>query len=92
MPRGTIGGLHLNTGQILSEGNVYNFNVNVVDGGIQNHQEIEFELNPDGNVKIIYGTGATKPTKAPAPKQKTKQKENTTSKIVDNRDLLTEEK
>ena len=89
MPKGKIGGLHLNTGQILSEGNVYNFNVEVVDGGIQNQQEVEFELNPDGNVKIIYGTGANKPTNKPKP---TKKKENTTSKLVDNRELLTEEK
>lgn len=89
MHRGKIGGLHLNTGQILSEGNVYNFNVEVVDGGIRNHQEVEFELNPDGNVKIIYGTGANKPTNKPKP---TKKKENTTSKLVDNRELLTEDK
>lgn len=89
MHRGKIGGLHLNTGQILSEGNVYNFNVEVVDGGIQNQQEVEFELNPDGNVKIIYGTGANKPTNKPKP---TKKKENTTTQLVDNRELLTEEK
>jgi len=98
MSKGKIGGLHGNTGQILSEGNVYNFNVNVVDGVLKNHQEIEFELNDDGSVKVIYGTGATKPTKAPVPKQKQKQnkKENITSsspsKLVDNRDFLTEEK
>ena len=90
MSKGKIGGLHGNTGQILSEGNVYNFNVNVVDGVLKNHQEIEFELNDDGSVKVIYGTGATKPTKAPVPKQKIKQKENTVK--ADNRDFLTEEK
>jgi len=93
MLKGKIGGLHLNTGQILSEGNVYNFNVEIVDGGIRNHQEVEFELSPDGNVKIIYGTGANKPTNKPKP---TKKKENITSelagKLVDNRELLTEDK
>ena len=95
MPKGQIGGLHGNTGQILSEGNVYNFNVNIVDGGIKNRQEIEFELNDDGSVKVIYGIGATKPTKAPVSKQKQNKKENITSsspsKLVDNRELLTEE-
>ena len=89
MLKGKIGGLHLNTGQILSEGNVYNFNVEIVDGGVQNQQEVEFELNPDGNVKIIYGAGANKTTNKLKP---TKKKENTTSKLVDNRELLTEEK
>ena len=91
MSKGKIGGLHGNTGQILSEGNVYNFNVNVVDGVLKNHQEIEFELDETGDrIKVIYGTGATKPTKAPVPKQKIKQKENTVK--ADNRDFLTEEK
>jgi hypothetical protein len=99
MPKGTIGGLHGDTGQVLSEGNTYNFNINIVDGGLKNCQEIEFELDETGDrIKVIYGTGATKPTKAPAPKQKQKQnkKENITSsspsKLVDNRDFLTEEK
>ena len=54
MPKGKIGGFHLNTGQVLSEGNVYNFHINNVQGGIQNQQEIEFELDEDGNVKGIY--------------------------------------
>ena len=91
MPKGTIGGLHGGTGQVLSEGNIYNFNINIVDGGIKNRQEIEFELDETGDrIKVIYGTGATKPTKAPVPKQKIKQKENTVK--ADNRDFLTEEK
>jgi len=93
MPKGIVGGFHMYTGQVLSEGNVYNFNVNIVNGGIKNRQEVEFELDELGHIKVIYGTGATKPTKAPAPKKK--QKENNTSsspsKLVDNRDLLTEE-
>jgi len=94
MPKGIIGGLYGNTGQVLSEGNIYNFNVEIVDGGIRNQQEIEFELSPEGSVKVIYGTGATKPTKAPAPKQKQKQKENISSpsKLVGKNILLTEEK
>ena len=90
MSKGVIGGLSGNTGQILSEGNIYNFNVEIVDGGIRNQQEIEFELSQEGSVKVIYGTGATKPTKSPAPKSK--QKENTTSKLVGKNILLTEEK
>jgi len=91
MPKGTIGGLHGGTGQVLSEGNIYNFNINIVDGGIKNRQEIEFELDETGDrIKVIYGIGATKPTKAPVPKQKIKQKENTVK--ADNRDFLTEEK
>ena len=40
MPKGKIGGFHLNTGQVLSEGNIYNFHINNVQGGIQNQQEI----------------------------------------------------
>jgi len=97
MLKGKIGGLFGQTGQVLSEGNTYNFNINIVDGGLKNCQEIEFELDETGDrIKVIYGTGATKPTKAPAPKQKQNKKENITSsspsKLVDNRDLLTEEK
>ena len=85
MPKGKIGGFHLNTGQVLSEGNVYNFHINNVQGGIQNQQEIEFELDEDGNVKVIFGTGAQKPTKAPVKKESSSEKKNT--KV-----LLTEEK
>ena len=86
MPKGKIGGFHLNTGQVLSEGNVYNFHINNVQGGIQNQQEIEFELDDDGNVKLILGTGAQKPTKAPAKPKK----ENTSKKST--QVFLTEEK
>ena len=58
MPKGTIGGLHGDTGQVLSEGNTYNFNINIVDGGLKNCQEIEFELDETGDrIKVIYGTG-----------------------------------
>ena len=42
-----------------------NFNINIVDGGLKNCQEIEFELDETGDrIKVIYGTGATKPTGA----------------------------
>jgi len=53
MPRGKIGGYHGNVGQVLSEGNVYNFHINNVEGGISNGKEIDFELDGNGNVKII---------------------------------------
>ena len=85
MPKGKIGGFHLNTGQVLSEGNIYNFHFNNVQGGIQNQQEIEFELDDEGNVKVIFGTGAQKPTKAPVKKESSSEKKN--PKV-----LLTEEK
>jgi hypothetical protein len=86
MPKGKIGGFHLNTGQVLSEGNVYNFHINNVQGGIQNQQEIEFELDDEGNVKVIFGTGAQKPTKAPVQTKK----ENSSKKST--QVFLTEEK
>ena len=90
MKKGKIGGFHLNTGQILCEGNVYNFHIDNVQGGIQNQQEIEFQLDDEGNVKIIYGTGAQKPTKAPVLKQT--KKENSSSNMKDTKVFLTEEK
>ena len=88
MPRGKIAGLYGDLGQVVYEGNAYNFVTTIVDGGVKNHQEVEFEFDEKFNIKVIYGNGAKKP--APTPKKK--QKENTTSKLVDNRDLLTEEK
>ena len=87
MKKGKIGGLHLNTGQILSEGNVYNFNVNNVNGNIENQQEIEFELVDEGNVKVIFGTGAQKPKQEPV---QTKKENSATKKNT--RVFLTEEK
>ena len=86
MKKGKIGGLHLNTGQVLSEGNVYNFNMTNVNGSIENHQEIDFELDDEGNIKIIFGTGAQKPTKAPVQTKK----ENSSKKST--QVFLTEEK
>ena len=83
MAKGKIGGFHSGTGQVLSEGNVYNFNVNIVQGSITNQEEIEFELDENGKIKVIYGKGAEKPQ----PKKKKQESKNTPSKI-----LLTEEK
>ena len=89
MPKGKIAALYGEHGQVIHEGNAYNFVTTIVDGGVKNHQEVEFEFDETNfNIKVIFGNGAKKPE--PTPKKK--QKENTTSKLVDNRDLLTEEK
>ena len=81
MPKGKIGGFYGNNGQVLSEGNVYNFHLNVAQGSIENGKEIDFELDEHGNVKVIFGNGK--------PKKKSVKKETTNT---DTRDLLTEEK
>jgi len=86
MPTGKVGGLHGGMGQLVSEGNYYYFEMDSVEGFIQNGQEVTFELASNGSVKVIYGDGAKKPTNAPKPKQK----ENTAK--ADNRELLTEDK
>ena len=86
MPKGFIGGFHGNVGQVLSEGNIYNFNINIVKGVIANQQEVEYELDAEGNVKLIIGTGANKPVE-----QKEPQKETTSAKLR-KKSLLTEEK
>ena len=86
MPKGKVVALHGENGQVMCESQVYNFNTMVVEGGIRNQQEIEFELE-NGKIKIIFGTGANKPTKAPAPK-----KENSSAKMKDTKVFLTEEK
>ena len=89
MPKGRIAALYGEHGQVIHEGNAYNFTTTVVDGGVKNHQEVEFEFDESQvRIKVIFGNCSKKPT--PAPKKK--QKENTSSKLVDNRDLLTEEK
>ena len=85
MPRGKIGGYHRNVGQVLSEGNVYNFHINNVEGGISNGKEIDFELDRNGNVKIIFGDGKPKKT---SPKKIKKE----TLNNKDTKELLTEEK
>ena len=95
MAKGTIAGLHNGTGCIITEERKYDFNASQVEGGIRNGAEVEFEFK--NGVLTVYGIGATKPTKAPEPKQKPKQKQNSTSKLVDNftvdnRELLTEDK
>lgn len=87
MLKGKIAALHGDLGQVIHEGKAYDFITHVVEGGVKNHQEVEFEFDETNfNIKIIYGNGAKKPT------PKKKQKENTTSKLVDNRELLTEDK
>tara|TARA_B100001245_G_C22845969_1_gene406617 strand:+ start:158 stop:409 length:252 start_codon:yes stop_codon:yes gene_type:complete len=83
MPKGKIGGFAGSSGQILSEGNVYNFHLNNVQGGISNGKEIDFELDELGNVKIIFGDGKPK-------KKSPKIKKETTN--IDTKELLTEEK
>ena len=60
--KGTVKGYHQNMGQVLSEGNVYNFHINCVQGHIKNEQEFEFELGESGKVKVIYGNGAEGPS------------------------------
>ena len=90
MPKGRIAALYGDLGQVIYEGKAYDFVTKIVEGGIRNHEEVEFEFDETGNkVKVIFGRGANKPTNKPKP---TKKKENTTSKLVDNRELLTEEK
>ncbi len=86
MPKGKVVALYGEHGQVMCESQVYNFNTMVVEGGIRNQQEIEFELE-NGKIKVIFGTGANKPTKAPAPK-----KENSSAKLKDTKVFLTEEK
>jgi len=61
--KGKIAAYHQNVGQVLSEGNVYNFHIRCVQGAIINNQEFEFELDEHGKVKVIYGNGAEKPLK-----------------------------
>jgi hypothetical protein len=93
MAKGKIGGFHSGTGQVLSEGNVYNFTINVVQGVIENQSEIEFDLDEHGKIKVIYGKGGEKVIPAPvaapkpAPPKKKQEEQDNTSKI-----LLTEEK
>lgn len=88
MPKGKIVALHGENGQVMCESQIYNFNTMSVEGGIRNQQEIEFELE-NGKIKVIFGTGANKPTKAPAPIKK----ENSSAKLMkDTKVFLTEEK
>ena len=43
--KGKVVGYQQNVGQVLSEGNVYNFHINCVQGAISNNQDFEFELD-----------------------------------------------
>ena len=81
--KGKIAAYHSEVGQVLSEGNVYNFHLNIVQGQIQNGQEIEFEVNDHGKLKVIYGNGAELPS---VPKIKKERKKENTEKL-----FLTEE-
>jgi|TARA_B110000285_G_scaffold160838_1_gene179637 hypothetical protein len=51
--RGIIKGFHKPTGQIVTPEQVYNFNVDCVNGSIQNNQEVDFMANSDGLVTSI---------------------------------------
>ncbi len=79
MPKGIISGLYENNGKILSGGNVYNFNLNIAKGSIEDGKEINFETDDNGNVKVVFSS-------------ETNQNKKENSTIVDNRDFLTEEK
>ncbi len=87
MPKGKVVALYGEHGQVMCEDQVYNFNTMVVEGGIRNQQEVEFELE-NGKIKIIFGTGSNKPTKKSAPTKK----ENSSAKLKDTKVFLTEEK
>ena len=75
--KGKIAAYHQNVGQILSEGNIYNFHINQVQGGIKNHQDFEFELDEAGKVKVIYGNGAEGPSVQKVKKEKKDTEEKT---------------
>jgi len=87
MPKGTVVALYGEHGQIMYEGQYYNFNTMIVEGGVKNQLEVDFEFTDRAKIKVIYGTGATK---APAPVQT--KKENSSAKLKDTKVLLTEEK
>ena len=91
MPKGTVVALYGEHGQIMYDGEYYNFNTMVVEGGIKNQLEVDFEFTDNAKIKVIYGTGATKVTKEPAPVQT--KKENSSAKLLkDTKVFLTEEK
>jgi len=89
MPKGTVVALYGEHGQIMYEGQYYNFNTMIVEGGVKNQLEVEFEFTGQSKIKVIYGTGATK---APAPASIQTKKENSSAKLKDTKVLLTEEK
>jgi hypothetical protein len=57
--KGIIKGFHKPTGQIVTPEQVYNFNVDCVNGSIQNNQEVDFTAGDDGLVTRIDGIGGT---------------------------------
>ena len=87
MPKGTVVALYGEHGQIMYEGQYYNFNTMIVEGGVKNQLEVDFEFTDRAKIKVIYGTGAKK---APASVQT--KKENSSGKLKDTKVLLTEEK
>jgi hypothetical protein len=75
-------------GKILCEGNIYNFNLTVVNstnGEPENDREVEFDFDAYGNVKTISNKEVKK---APTPIKK----ENSSNKTKDTKVFLTEEK
>ena len=82
--KGKIAAYHSGSGQVLSEGNAYHFHINIVQGQITNCTEVEFEVNENGKLKVIYGNGA-EPQRVPKIK-KERKKQKTTGKV-----FLTEE-
>ena len=74
----TLGTVMLPSGQIVVEGDSYNFTDDVVKGSIKNHMEVEVDM-VNGKITAIYG---------PDVKVK-KQKEE--MKSSDTKELLTEE-
>ena len=99
MLKGKVSGIFGNTGQIISEGNTYKFNISVVNGTVVNGDEVEFKH--DGQqVNAIYGTNAIKPS-VPEPvkvepvpvKVEPKKRQSISKRLLDNddRDFLTEE-
>ena len=71
--KGKVVGYQQNVGQVLSEGNVYNFHINCVQGAISNNQDFEFELDEHGGVRVIYGNGSEKPIVGKIKKEKKKE-------------------
>jgi len=60
MPKGIVSGLYENNGKILSGGNIYNFNLNIAKGCIEDGKEINFETDDNGNVKVVFSSETNK--------------------------------
>lgn len=71
--KGKIAAYHSEVGQVLSEGNIYNFHINIVQGQIKDGQEIEFEVNEHGKLKVIYGSNVDLPSVPKIKKERKKQ-------------------